>query len=313
MIKTALPNFTEALIYNRPLAPYTTWNIGGEAEVLLEPESVDQVLAVYRYALQTRLPITILGRGSNTLIDDAGIPGVVVCLRSALDKVSVDPESGTVQAQAGCPLPKLAVKAGGAGLAGFEFLIGIPGTVGAGVAINAGVKGTVGPSISERLESVRALDLATGQVQDLSADELGLSYRHSDILHKKWILEATFRAGARDSVAAIKARQKEALTKRAAKQPLQRYTCGSVFKQPEGGEPAGWYLDQLGLKGYRVGDALISHTHANWIENDGSATSADVRELMAHMQREVFEAFGVQLEREVRFLPQDAFSPYYSS
>ena len=309
MIKT-LSNYTEALRYDQPLAPYTTWNIGGEAEVLLEPESTEQVLAVYRYALNTRLPITILGRGSNTLIDDAGIPGVVVCLRSSLDKLTVDLEQQTVTAEAGCPLPKLAVQAGKKGLAGFEFLIGIPGTVGAGVAINAGVKGVVGPSISERLESVRALDLATGQVEALSANELGLGYRHSDILHKKWILEATFKAEALDDVRAIKARQKEALKKRAAKQPLQRYTCGSVFKQPPGGEPAGWYLDQLGLKGYRVGDAVVSPTHANWIENDGAATSAEVQELMAHMQAVVLENFGVKLEREVRFLPQDTFSPH---
>ena len=291
-----------------PLAPYTTWDIGGQAEILVEPESIEHIIEAYQYAQAAHLPITILGRGSNTLIDDAGIPGVVLCLRNSFDKVTVDLDRRRVQAQAGCPLPKLAVKAGQQGLAGFEFLIGIPGTVGAGVAINAGVGGVAGIAISERLESVRTLDLQTGRVQERSAADIGLRYRHSDLLHRQWVLEATFRAEKLDDVAAIKNRQKEVLKKRAAKQPLQRHTSGSVFKQPQGGEPAGWYIDQAGLKGYRVGDAVVSPTHANWIENSDEATAQDVRELMAHIQEVVQAKFGVKLEREVRFLPQDTLS-----
>ena len=299
---------TESLykpLYDHPLAPYTTWDIGGQAEILVEPESVEHILEAYQYAQAAHSPITILGRGSNTLIDDAGIPGVVLCLRNSFDKVTVDLDRQRVQAQAGCPLPKLAVKAGQQGLAGFEFLIGIPGTVGAGVAINAGVGGVTGIAISERLESVRTLDLQTGRVQERSAADIGLRYRHSDLLHRQWVLEATFRAEKLDDVAAIKNRQKEVLKKRAAKQPLQRHTSGSVFKQPQGGEPAGWYIDQAGLKGYRVGDAVVSPTHANWIENSGEATAQNVRELMTHIQELVQAKFGVKLEREVRFLPQD--------
>lgn len=303
-----IQHFTKAPLYNQPLAAYTTWNIGGEAEVLLEPESADELVAAYLYAKDAGLPLTILGRGSNTLIDDAGIPGVVVCLRSAFDTVTVDSEQGTVHAEAGCPLPKLAVKAGQGGLSGFEFLTGIPGTVGAGVAINAGVGGAHGISISERLERVRTLELETGSVQTLSANQAGLRYRHSDLLHRHWVLDATFRAEKRDDVSAIKARQKEVLKKRAAKQPLQRHTSGSVFKQPEGGEPAGWYIDQVGLKGYRVGGAVVSPKHANWIENGGDATSQDVKTLMAHIQEVVEKEFGVWLKREVRFLPQDSLT-----
>ncbi len=306
MPELAPPDYVNAPRYHHALAPYTTWNIGGEAEVLLEPDSADELIAAYEYAKDACLPLTILGRGSNTLIDDTGVPGVVVCLRSSFDEVTVDADGGRVRAEAGCPLPKLAVKAGQAGLSGFEFLIGIPGTVGAGVAINAGVGGASGVSISERLESVRTLELATGRIQTLSASEAGLRYRHSDLLHTHWVLDATFRAEKRDDVDAIKARQKEVLKKRAAKQPLQRHTSGSVFKQPEGGEPAGWYIDQAGLKGYKVGGAVVSPTHANWIENGGEATSQDVKALMAHIQEVVQERFGVWLEREVRFLPQDS-------
>ena len=303
---SAIKGYAREPLYDHPLAAYTTWNIGGAAEVLLEPDSGDELVAAYRYAEETGLPLTILGRGSNTLIDDAGIPGVVVCLRSSFDEVTVDAEAGTVHAEAGCPLPKLAVRAGQAGLSGFEFLIGIPGTVGAGVAINAGVGGASGVSIGERLERVRTLELATGSVQTLSASEAGLRYRHSDLLHRHWVLDAAFRAGERDELDAIKARQKEVLKKRAAKQPLQRHTSGSVFKQPEGGEPAGWYIDQAGLKGYSVGGATVSPTHANWIENRGGATSQEVKALMAHIREVVRARFGVVLEREVRFLPQDA-------
>jgi len=306
MVKPLIPGYAKEPRCGVPLAPYTTWNIGGPADTFVEPATRDELLAVFRYALGARLPLTILGRGSNSLVDDAGVPGVVVCLRQVFDRVEVLGARQLVRAEAGCPLPKLAVAAGRHGLSGFEFLIGIPGTVGAGVAINAGTGGVDGPSIRDILVDAAVLDLQTGEVRVLSAEQLGLRYRHSDVLGRLWVLEASFRGDVSDDPQAIQERHKEALKKRALKQPLGRHTSGSVFKQPLGGQPAGWYIDHAGLKGYRVGNAVVSAKHANWIENVGGASSADVRALMAHVQRTVLEAFGVALEREVRFLPEDS-------
>lgn len=301
---TTLPDFHKTAERGVPLAPYTTWRIGGPAELLVQPASIEELVGVQHYARRTGTPLTILGRGSNVLIGDAGIPGITVCLRQTLSAVRFDAERQLLYAEAGCPLPKLAVTAGRCGLAGFEFLIGIPGTVGAGVAINAGLGGVGAASVRDILIEATLLDLETGTLRRYSAAELDLRYRASAVPELgAWVVEATFRALSVGDPQQIALRQQEMLKKRALKQPLQRNTSGSVFKQPSGGEAAGWYLDQLGLKGQRVGGAHVSLKHANWIENDGTATAADVRTLMTQLQKAVEAAFGIWLEPEVRFLP----------
>jgi UDP-N-acetylmuramate dehydrogenase len=300
-----IPGFAGEVKQGVLLAPYTTWNIGGEAQYFVEPNSTEDILALYHYAKTNDLPLTILGRGSNTLIADEGVPGIVICLRNSFDHISVNLEHSTITAQAGCPMPKVAVTAGQHGFAGFEFLISIPGTVGAGVAINAGVGGSDGVAVSSILESVNVLELATGKVHTLAASDLDLSYRHSNLVKRNfWVLEATFKARQHDSPEAIKEVQRELLKKRSSKLPLQRRTSGSVFKQHENGKAAGWYFDQAGLKGRQVGDAMVSLKHANWIENTRNAKAQEVKELMQIMQAEVETRFGIRLEREVRFMPE---------
>lgn len=290
------------------LAPFTTWNIGGEAELFVEPDSVEEIVDIYHYAKETNLPLTILGRGSNTLIADEGVPGIVLCLRNSFDDIQVEADGKTIRAQAGCPLPKVAIVAGQQGLAGFEFLVSIPGTVGAGVAINAGVGGADGIAMNTIVKDVIVLELATGVVRTLGASELDLSYRHSNIPERNlWVLEATMSSADLGSPENIKEAQKALLKKRAAKLPLQRQTSGSVFKQPPGGQAAGWYVDQAGLKGHQLGGARISPKHGNWIENTGDATAKEVKELMAFIQETVQNKFGIWLEREVRFLPEESF------
>lgn len=302
-----IPGFSGEVKQGVNLAPYTTWNIGGEAEFFVEPNSTEDMLAIYHYAKTNDLPLTILGRGSNTLIADEGVPGIVICLRNSFDHISVNLEDNTITAQAGCPMPKVAVTAGQHGFAGFEFLISIPGTVGAGVAINAGVGGSDGVAVDSVLKSVNVLELSTGKVHTLSANDLDLSYRHSNLPERKlWVLKATFKAHQHSTPEAIKEVQRELLKKRSAKLPLQRRTSGSVFKQHPGGKAAGWYLDQAGLKGRQVGDAMVSLKHANWIENAGNATAQEVKELMQIMQAEVETRFGIRLGREVRFLPESS-------
>jgi UDP-N-acetylmuramate dehydrogenase len=291
---------------NVKLAPYTTWNIGGEAELFVEPNSVSEILDIYHFAKNKNLPLTILGRGSNTLIADEGVPGIVICLRNSFDDITIEPDGQTIRAQAGCPLPKVAIVAGQQGLEGFEFLVSIPGTVGAGVTINAGVGGADGTAVNTILKDVTVLELSTGNVQTLQANDLELRYRHSNLPERNlWVLEATMTSSRLGSPQDIKEAQKALLKKRAAKLPLQRQTSGSVFKQPPGGQAAGWYVDQAGLKGHQLGGARISPKHGNWIENTGTAAAKEVKELMVFIQETVQQRFGIWLEREVRFIPED--------
>ena len=296
---------------NFPLAPFTTWRVGGAADMLVEPATKTELIATFQYSLKLGLPFTIIGRGSNILIDDAGIRGIVICLKNSFNKVYFDQENHTFKAQAGCHLARFAVAAAKQGVSGFEFLICIPGTVGAAVAINAGIGGVNGPCIKDILLDATILNPVNGVIETLQAEDLGLIYRNSNILEKRlWVIEATFCSNKTATKESINLLHKEILNKRATKQPLNKRTCGSTFKQPTGGKPAGWYIDRAGLKGFRVGGASVSTKHANWIENDGTATAADIKNLINHIQKSVFNKFDVILEREVRYLPQDMIINY---
>lgn len=296
-----------AWVRNVPLAQLTTWNIGGEARYLVEPDTPFELGAAVAQARAAGEPTFVLGRGSNVLVDDTGIPGLVVCLRRALRAIEPMPDApGTYRVQAGCPLPSVATTAARDGVTGLEFLIGIPGTMGAGVAINAGLGGEAGTALDSVLIEALLLNPATGTLERVPASELALGYRTSNVPQRgAWVLEATVR-GQGAPLHDVRVRQKEIQRARAAKQPLQRKTSGSVFKQPPGGNPAGWYIDRAGLKGHCVGSAVVSDRHANWIENRGGASSEDVRALISHVREAVHASFGIRLEREVRFLPQDA-------
>lgn len=284
------------------LAPLTTWNIGGPAEFFAEPRTVEELEELVEYASKVSLPLTLLGRGSNVLIDDAGINGLVVCTRM-MHRPPVF-EGDTVRVSAGHPMPRIAVTAGKEGRGGLEFLIGIPGTIGAGVAINAGLGGIDGTGINTVLVEATLLNPATGEIHVEPASSLDLRYRHSNLPERRlWVLEASLRAVPAENPDEPLRLQREILKKRKAKQPLQKHTSGSVFKQPEGGRPAGWYIDQAGLKGFRVGGASVSTVHANWIENDGSGSSNNVRELIGHVAVCVKDRMGIDLKREVVYLP----------
>lgn len=296
------------------LAPYTTWGIGGPAERLVEPTTPFAFGAAVAAARDAGEPLTLLGRGSNVLIDDDGIPGTVICLRHTLTGVaSIDRESGTYRVQAGCPLPRLATTAMRDGIAGFEFLIGIPGTVGAGVAINAGVGGRDGVAMDSVVRDALVFDPIDATIERVPASDLGLRYRGSDVLARQaWVLEATVQ-GTPSDPETVRTRHRDVLAARASKQPLQRKTSGSVFKQPDGGRPAGWYLDRAGAKGMSVGDAVVSDLHANWIENRGQASARDVVALIGRMRTAVEETFGLTLEREVRYLPHETLARFGDS
>jgi len=286
---------------NQPLAPLTTWKIGGPARFLAVPRDLEDVYVLMRLAYDRGWPLFFLGRGSNILIADQGLPGLTLHLAKSLQKIERQGE--TLRAGAGVALPRLARAAASLGFAGFEFLAGIPGTVGAAVRLNAGADG-------ENLAGVlRRVWVATPQLQllELQAGELKLGYRSSLLLHfPHWlVVEAEFALETPAPSPAIEERMRQLLAARKARFPANPRSCGSVFRNPPGGPAAGALIDQAGFKGRRAGEAQVSRKHANFILNQGQATAGQVKALIAAIQETVWRTRGVILEREVVFLPDD--------
>jgi UDP-N-acetylmuramate dehydrogenase len=291
----------EVIPENQPLAPLTTWKIGGAAMRLAAPAGVEEVYRLLRLAQERGWPRFFLGRGSNVLIADAGLPGLTLHLAKGLQGMAR--QGDTLRVGAGVALPRLAQSAARWGFAGFEFLAGIPGTVGGAVRLNAGAGGR---SLKDLL--TRAW-VVTPQLHllEFAAAELGLGYRSSLLLNfPHWlVVEAEFRLGQPAAPEAIQARMRELLQARKARQPANPRSCGSVFKNPVGGPGAGWLIEAARLKGRSRGDAVVSRKHANFILNRGQATAAQVKALIAEIQETVWRTQGVNLEREVIFLPED--------
>ena len=262
-----------------------------------------QILGIFIPLITTNC--VILGRADgfaakhNPLI--AGFDGLVICMRNSFTDIEV--EGSTVRAGAGVQLPKLARTASRAGIAGFGFLVGIPGSVGGGTAMNAGLAAKGRREISTILEAATVVDLTSGETATVPAAELGLDYRQSNLAEKRWMVtEVVFRGPSLGDPKELMSEIRSHMADRHAKQPLDRRTAGSTFKQPAGGAAAGWYIENAGLKGCRIGSAVISHKHANWIENTGAATSDDIRNLVEHIQESVASRFDVALDPEVTFL-----------
>jgi UDP-N-acetylmuramate dehydrogenase len=284
-----------------PLAALTTWKIGGAAARLAAPADLEDVWGLLRLARDRGWPLFFLGRGSNVLIADAGLPGLTLHLAKSLQGLEFG--GGVLRAGAGVSLPRLAQTAARLGFAGFEFLAGIPGSVGAAVRLNAGAEGQSLAGVLKRVW------VATPRLQliEFSAAELSLGYRSSLLLNfPHWlVVEAEFALGEPAAPEAIKARMAQLIAQRKTRQPGNPRSCGSVFKNPPGGPAAGWLIEAAGFKGHRRGDALVSRKHANFIVNAGQASAAQVKALMADIQEKVWRTQGVSLEREVVLLPED--------
>ncbi len=276
---------------HEPMAQHTTFKIGGAADWFVRAETKEQLIQVQRYCREHVLPFTVIGNGSNLLVSDDGVEGVVLQLND--HTLTVDGTHVTVGA--GVSLTRLCLIACERGLSGLEFAYGIPGTVGGGVYMNAGA---YGGQLSDVLLSVTAITRG-GDTVTLSADELDLGYRHSVFMEKPLtIWSADFRLQPGDT-AAIRAKMEEHMAARKAKQPLEYPSGGSFFKRPQG-QFAGALIEQCGLKGFTVGGAQVSEKHAGFVINRGSATCADVMELCRQVQENVQNVFGVHLEREVQ-------------
>lgn len=282
------------LIEGEPMKNHTTFQIGGPAGVFVQPRSLSAFVCTLMAARDAGLPLTVIGRGSNLLVSDAGVDGVVLCT-CGLNAVRV--EGSHIYAQAGATLAQVAKAALHAGLTGAEFAAGIPGTVGGGVFMNAGAYGGQMADIVVRSVYV------DGQGGSCVLDGAGahaFGYRTSVYKqHPDWVaVEAEFALEPGDP-AAIRAAMDDYARRRREKQPLNYPSAGSTFKRPEG-YFAGRLIEDAGLKGASVGGAQVSEKHAGFVINQGSATCADVAALIERIQKTVFEKFGVQLECEVR-------------
>jgi UDP-N-acetylenolpyruvoylglucosamine reductase len=276
------------------LSRLTTIGTGGPARYLARPETLEQLAELLGWAGGQGVAVETVGLGSNLLAADEGVDALVLRLAEGLAAVRVGGE--TLVAGGGATNAVCLHRAREAGLGGLEFASAIPGTAGGGVRMNAGAYGR-----DWRAVVVDALILGPEGARMLTVDELDLSYRHSGLRAGEVVAQVRFRLTPRAPVA-IRAEVAELLAQRKATQPTNKRTFGSVFKNPPDGPGAGRMIEETGLKGHRIGGALISSRHANFIENAGGATSADALSLMAEARRRVHEQFGVVLEHEVRFL-----------
>ncbi|NGM17153.1 UDP-N-acetylmuramate dehydrogenase [Eggerthellaceae bacterium zg-893] len=278
---------------NVPLSALTTFEIGGPADVLVEPRSVEAVAAVCRACREAAAPLRVLGLGSDVLASDAGVRGVVMRLAENFARITVD--GCTVTAQAGASNADVAEAAAAAGLAGYEFASGIPGTVGGAAIMNAGA---YGGEFKDVATSVRCL-APNGDVVDVDAEEAAWSYRHSMMDGAGYVvLSATLELRPGD-VGAIRAEMEDLARRRAEKQPLELPSAGSTFKRPEG-HYVGKLVEEAGLRGYAVGGAQVSEKHTGFVVNAGGATARDVLALIEHVKCTVLESAGVELVPEVR-------------
>jgi UDP-N-acetylmuramate dehydrogenase len=277
------------------LSNHTTLAIGGPADYFAEVSSRRELIALQKAAQTHSLPVFLLGGGSNLLVSDQGVRGLVIHLEGEFRQCVFEKERVTVGSAVW--MPTLAKQCAERGLAGVEALIGIPGTIGGGLVMNAGTREG---SLGDVVETVEVLG-AQGQVQTLARESLGFEYRRSK-LEGGWILGARLRLKA-DERSSIMSRIDELLRYRTQTQPVGTSNCGSVFKNPPG-QSAAQLVEKAGFKGMRCGGALVSERHANFIVNEKGATARDVRQLMQQIQQGVFEKFGVQLEPEIKLVGQ---------
>jgi len=274
-----------------PLAQVTWFRVGGPAEVLFRPADVDD-LASFLAARPEDVPVTVIGVASNLLVRDGGVPGVVVRLGRGF--VEITAEGNRVFAGAGALDGNVALVARNAGIAGLEFLSGVPGTIGGALRMNAGAYGS---EMKDVTIAASALD-ARGGRHRLDLERLGFTYRHCGVA-EDWIFVGAELRGQADDPAAIQARMDDITGRREASQPVRTRTGGSTFANPPG-HKAWELIDKAGCRGLRQGGAMVSEKHTNFLINTGTATAADIETLGEEVRRRVFGQFGVTLEWEIR-------------
>lgn len=286
------------ILMDEPMSEHTTFAVGGPADVLVLPKSVKEMSLAIRAARSLELPVTVLGGGSNVLVRDGGIRGVVIQLNQMMKVLSCN---GTkILASAGYMMKDVCQFAQEQELTGIEFACGIPGTLGGAVFMNAGAYGGEMSHVVSRVRTVNS----TGGVHTYNAPNLGFSYRQSRFQKSQEFvveIELTLRQG---NKAEIQQEMDDLMQKRRSKQPLEMHSAGSTFKRPPG-YFAGTLIDQTGLKGLSCGDAQVSTKHAGFVVNTGHASARDVLQVIHEVQKRVEKAHGVHLEPEVRIIGED--------
>ena len=280
------------VLVREPMSRHTTFRTGGPADLLVQPEA-EQIAPILEVCRNEEIPWTVIGNGSNLLVGDGGIRGVVLEIGKQMSDIVI--EGTMITAAAGAMLSSIASRAAAAELTGMEFASGIPGSLGGAVVMNAGA---YGGEMKDILQKVTVLT-PDGTVQTLSVEELELSYRHSIIPEKGYLVISAIlelQPGNADEIQSIMDDLKE---KRVSKQPLEYPSAGSTFKRPEG-YFAGKLIQDAGLRGFRVGGAQVSEKHCGFIINRDQATSTDICQLMQQVSEIVYEKFGVRLEPEVK-------------
>lgn len=273
---------------------HTSFKIGGPADEFCEAQSVSDIKNLISYAKNKGIGYCVIGNGSNLLVGDRGIRGLVIKLARGFDKISI---SGTeITAESGILLSKLANEALKCSLSGLEFASGIPGTLGGGIFMNAGA---YGGEMKDVVKSVSYLE--NDEIKTVGKDELDFGYRHSFFSDKDAIILSAVLELEKADAAEIKAKTDDYKERRTSKQPLSMPSAGSTFKRPEG-YFAGKLIEDAGLKGFKIGGAEVSQKHSGFVVNSGGATAKDVMELIGHIQKTVYEKFGVRLETEVKTL-----------
>ncbi len=286
----SLNDLSAKLTEDVPLAPLTTFRIGGPARLLFQPHSEAELCEVLRWLDENNQAYRILGGGSNILVRDEGWPGAVIRLCDTL--AGIDFDGTRVTAGGGALLVRLVAECASRGLSGAECLVGIPGTIGGALVMNAGGRyGHVGPLVH------RVRVYAAGRLRDLAGDEISFAYRSSSLAGSVVVsAELELKLFPGDAVCAS---MRKILLEKRRLQPVGAKSAGCVFKNPPGAPPAGALIEKAGLKGAWVGGAKISELHANYIVNTGGATACDVRRLIERVRREVYERFDVELELEI--------------
>ena len=294
LFETIEKNTLAEVAINEPLSKHTTYGIGGPAEIMVFPENKTDLIQIIRTARKMNQPVSILGSGSNILISDNGIKGVVISLKNTLKLIEI--ENQKLYAECGSMLGRIVKQAVKHNLIGLENLNGVPGTLGGALVMNAGAWGG---EISENLVQVELID-KDGKLRYLQKNEINFSYRQSSFNKKDILLSAEFLLKKADKEI-INKNFVEAQTGRKSTQPLNKRSAGSLFKNPKG-HSAGKLIDEAGLKGFSVGQAKISDKHANFFINEGNASSKDMLQLIKKAHQKVKEKFNINLELEVKLM-----------
>ncbi len=295
-IKTTAESLNCNCKINEPMSLHTTFKIGGNAELFVEVKTNKQLAEILKSCNDNNVPFMILGKGSNLLVSDKGLKGVVITLAGDFKKIDLL-DNNTIYCGSGASLAKLCTKALACNLSGLEFAWGIPGSTGGAAFMNAGA---YGGEMKDVIISVTHIT-PQGKIETLKKDELEMSYRHSVYKENGCIIIGVTVQLKNDEPAKIRAKMDDYMNRRKSKQPLEYPSAGSVFKRPEGAY-AGTLIEQCNLKGVSVGDAQVSEKHAGFIINTGKATCEDVCNLIKKVQDTVKKETGYTLEREIILL-----------